>query len=159
MKVLHAQSQRMAPAVFIALIATCAGFLAGAAAADGPLRVVLFLGAALMIFVVIEFERMTVIVTDEQIVAGFRLIRSRTRVAEIESAAPETIGLWRHGLGLHFSLSGAMMITARTGPGIAIRRRGRLGLVISCDDPRSVLLALREAGARGVALGPEERPS
>ena len=131
------------------MIATCVAMLIAAMTGDVPvgLRILFMIGVAFSLVLVLEFDRLTVMVTETELIVGFHLFRCRTKVADITSVAPIQVKLFPHGIGVHFTLGGALAVTARTGPGVVVTRARRRPLVFSCDAPDAVLAALRTAGS------------
>src|SRR5262245_2914570 len=139
--VIHVQRQRLVGWGFAAILATCLLCLGFALipGAGGVVRFALLAAAAVSILVLLELERLTIVVTDAELAVGFRVLRSRTPIAEITAARPARIALWPQGIGVHFVLPRTIAFTARTGGGVLVARKGRRALVFSCDDPDAVL--------------------
>jgi hypothetical protein len=131
------------------LIATCLGLLVPSMLGSMPLglRICFMIGVAFGLVLVLEFDRLTVMVTESELIVGFHLFRSRTPIAEITRAVPIEVKVFPHGIGVHLTLGGALAVTARTGPGVVVTRARRRPLVFSCDAPDAVLAALRTAGS------------
>lgn len=148
--VLHMQQQRLATGWFVGLIATCVALLGVALVPDLPslARTIMLVVGGVMLLVLIEFERLTVILTAEELLVGFRLLKTKTRIRDIEDAHKTEVRFFRHGLGLHFYFPIGWAMTVRTGPGIEMFRRDRLPFTFSCTDPDALLLALSKAGGR-----------
>lgn len=148
MAVLHVQHQRLALPLFGMLIGIAVTTM-GLALWEGlplPARAGVMVAAPLTLLILWAFERLSIVITDKELLAGFRLFRTRTALSEIERVDVIDIGLWRHGVGLHFNFS-AWCFTARLSRGIRVQRRGRTTLVFSCDHPDELREALQRAGA------------
>ena|SRR5687767_2368503 len=120
----------------------------------GGARIAALGGAGIALLAALELDRLTIVVTDTELIVGFHLFKSRTPIQEIASARPVHVKVGTHGIGVHYAFSGALAFTARAGPGVEVARKERRPLVFSSDDPSAVLRALVEAGAAGVASPP-----
>jgi hypothetical protein len=116
-------------------------------AAPPAVRIALLSAAGVALLVLLEVERLTIIVTERELIVGFRLFKSRTPIGEVEEARRVQVKVWTHGLGIHLSFTGALAFTARPGPGVEVRRKTGLPVAFSCGDPDAVLRALAQARA------------
>ncbi len=144
----YVQRQRLGTAWFGFCVAVAVLLLAVNLAPGIPVaaRGAILISFVIMLLVTWELDHVTILVTDAEVVAGFRLFKSRTSLGEIESVEVIQTTFWRHGIGFHITLPPAFCYVARTGPAIRIRRRGRLDVIVSCDDPAGARAAIDADG-------------
>lgn len=107
----------------------------------------------LLLFCLWHFDRVTLVVNADEFVVGYRWLRTRTKLADLERVEPDRLALLdlraarRRGM--------ALVYVARHGPGVFVRRRGGLPFVASTGAPDELFAALRARGAPAAALPPE----
>src|ERR1043166_9575928 len=127
MSVRHVQSQPIEDWVFWMLVAFAIGCLGWALipALAWSMRVVLVGVAGITLGVSWLMARLTVVVTDVEVLGGFRFPRIRVPLSVIRDVRVIEARFWKHGIGFHVLIPAALAFVARPGPAVRIERTGR----------------------------------
>lgn len=109
-------------------------------------KVFMLIALLMVVFAVLEFRRLEIVVDDENLRFGFRLVHPVVPLKSILSCEPEKITLWKYGgIGIRVA-AGAVCYNTRFGDGVRIRVEGRRrDWVFSCDDSARLLALLNDS--------------
>lgn len=155
MHVLHLQHQRLALFGEILLLLGLAFCLLLPILIDDLIAMIVCWSVAVLTFLsYLNFDRLSIIVSRDEIRAGFPVFNSRIALKDIRAAEPiDHLSFWRWGgLGIRFRFgaSGGLGYIMRSGPAIRIRAEGRRDLVFTCQDPGAIIAALADGGCRAL---------
>lgn len=152
--VLHRQQQRLTPFAQVALLIGVGFCLFIPFVADEPTaRIICFSVAAVMLLAWLNFERLTVVVTRDELRVGHPVFKSRVALKDIRRVEPiEHLSFWRwggYGIRIRFGADGGLGYIARNGPAIRLDVEGRRrALVFTCTDPAPIVDAMKTANCR-----------
>lgn len=111
-----------------------------------------YMGAVtlLLLALLANFWRLTFVITAEEVVFGFGLVKKRLKMADVKSCEPYTLTFGNYlGYGIRLGRDRTIAYNTRNGPGVKLEVEGAgRAYVLSLKNPARVCRLLEEIAGR-----------